>query len=104
MLMIAMPPAVKMATVWVAVDVAIVVVIAPGIVNLAVFMIAVPAAIEMPAVWVAVHVAMVMAVPVISVDILSVVCNLIIGRRHRWQRRGLGCCGEREHDACAHQR
>lgn len=103
-LMIPMPPAVQVRPVWVAVHVPMVVVVPPWVVNLAVLMISMPVAIEMPAVWVAVHVPMMVMVTVVSLDILRLMYNSILGWSERSQRCGSGCCcGERQDEPCAHQ-
>ena len=94
-LVIPMPPAVEVGPVGVAVHVpAVMVVAAPGNVNLAVLVIAMPGAIKMRATWVAVHVPMMMTVAVVSVDVNVVgqVQDLALGRGDRMDRHGLGCC------------
>jgi hypothetical protein len=106
-LMVAVPPAVEVRAVRIAVHVPIVAVVAaPWFVHLAVLMISIPVAIEMPAVGVAMHVPMMVAVPVISidVDVLRLVHDPILSGRGWADWRGLGCCRrERQQKARAHR-
>lgn len=91
-LMIPVPSAVKVPPVRVSMHVAMMMVISPGIVDLAVLVIAMPSAIQVPSMWVAVHVAMMMAVPVVPIDVdfLGLVHNCILNRAERPQRCCLG--------------
>ena len=82
-LMVAMPPAIEVRAVWVAVHVAPVAIATGRDMHLAVLVVAMPTAIEVPTVRVAVHVAMMVMMPVITrldVDFLCLVHNPILGR------------------------
>ena len=97
MFVIAMPPAIKVRPIGIAMHVSPVA--GARYMHLAVFVIPVPAAIQVPTVRIAMHVAVVMAMPVVSVDvdILRSMRDRIGGRCDGLQARGQPrCCRDRQ--------
>ena len=92
MFVVAMPPAIKVRPIGIAVHVPPVP--ASGDMHLAMLVIPIPAAIQVPAVRIAMHVAVVMAMPVVSVDVdvLRSMHDRIGDRRNAQRARGQALC------------